>query len=225
MDTVQKRMAHHMRVSLDTSAHAWSMFEVDLSRAVALVDKHRLRHGEEGVKITLNHIILHAVVRALRDHPLVNCRLEGESGVKNGEVNLGVAVASPRGLVVPVVKGAELLSLLGLAKAASEVTRRAREGRLVPDDLSGSTFTVTNFGVFGQDAGIPIINQPNVAILGVGVAKKRPIVVETAAGDALAVGTTAWMTLGFDHRIVDGETAASFLSQLRRELQLSVVGD
>lgn len=220
LDTVQRKMATHMRASLDTAAHAWSMFEVDLTNAQRALERRREETlAMSGVKLTLNHFVLQAVVHALQRYPLMNARLEQDGWRRLSKIALGVAVASPKGLVVPVVRDAQDMSFVALARHSNDLAQRARNGKLLPDDLFGTTFTVTNYGVFGQDAGLPIINQPNVGILGIGAAKKRPVVFETANGPALGIATTAWLTLGFDHRLVDGQTAASFLKAVKEELE------
>mgnify|MGYP002640662367 CR=1 FL=1 len=219
MDNVRKRTAEHMRRSLDTSAHAYSLFEVDVTDLVRLIDRSKGAFSErEGFKLTLNHFVLHAVTQALVKYPWVNARIEGTEIVTQPRVGLGMAVASAHGLMVPVIRDADERSFRGLSREATRLAIAARDKKLVPDEVFGATFSVTNYGVFGQDMGFPIINQPNVAILGVGAVKKKPAVIETEAGDAIVVRQFAWLTLGFDHRLIDGDLAAHFLQEVAGSL-------
>ncbi len=212
MDNMRQRIMEHMVKSRDTSVHVAAITEVDMTLISDFISK---RGGEfekqEGFKPTFMPFIAHACVRALKDFPLANSTIEGTNIVQHNYVNLGIAVAiDTKGLLVPVIKGAEEKGLLGLARAIRDVASRARNKRLTGDDTIGSTFSITNYGVFGNLIGTPIINQPNVAILGVGAVKKRPVVIN----DAIAIRQMGYLTLSFDHRIVDGALGGQFLERI-----------
>lgn len=220
MDAVRRKVAEHMRRSLDTAAHAYAVVDADVTALLGRVAS--LRPGllaREGFKLTASHFVAHATTRALQEVPEVNSSLVGDGIVTHQRVNLGMATATDRGLLVPVLKEAEGLNLLGLARAVDELVTRTRDAGITPDDVSGSTFTITNYGVFGQLMGFPIINQPNAAILGVGAFKKQPVVVEHADGDAIAIRSVCLLTLSFDHRIIDGDVASRFLNSVKSHLE------
>jgi 2-oxoglutarate dehydrogenase E2 component (dihydrolipoamide succinyltransferase) len=182
--------------------------------------RHRERNAAEfekaeGFKLTFTPYILDAVIRAIKKYPLVNSSVEGDKIIRKNFINLGVAVASESGLLVPVIKHAEEKNFVGLARAVNDLASRTRSKRLAPDDVQGGTFTISNYGVFGTLIGTPIINQPQVAILGTGAIKKRVAVIN----DALAIRSIAYFTLSFDHRIVDGALGGMFLEEIVRNLQ------
>ncbi|GAB4237853.1 MAG: hypothetical protein Kow00109_11990 [Acidobacteriota bacterium] len=217
MTPVRKMIAEHMVRSKRTSPHTYTVAEVDMTRIVQFRETVKKRFQEtHGFSLTYTHFILHAVVTALQAHPLLNCSVDGDEIVLHDYVHLGVAVALDNGLIVPVIKHAEEKNLLGLARSAHELAAKAQAKKLSPDDVQGGTFTVTNPGVFGNIFGLPIINQPQVAILGVGAIKKRPVVVE---GDAIAVRSMMYLSLSYDHRVIDGAEAARFLQRVRNLLE------
>ncbi len=215
LNNIQKKMAQHMRQSLDTSAHVYSVSECDMTRVLNIMANRRPAFlQEEGFKLTVTPFLLYVVVQVLKEFPLLNASLEGENIVYHRDIHLGIAVAGPKGLIVPVIKNAEEKSFRGLARAVNDLVTRTRENKLTLDDIQGSTFSVTNYGVFGNIIGLPIINQPNVAILGIGAIKKRPVVIEAPEGDAIAIRSLAYLSLSYDHRIIDGETGGRFLQKV-----------
>jgi 2-oxoglutarate dehydrogenase E2 component (dihydrolipoamide succinyltransferase) len=220
---MRRGVMEHMRRSLDTSAHVTSAIEVDMSKVVAIREKLKREYQHAyGVNPTYLAFIARATVETLKAWPWVNGELRGEKIVTRQYVNLGIAVAlqDGKGLIVPVVKGAETLNLLGLAKAIAELAERARTKKLVPDDVQGGTFTITNPGGFGTFHGTPIINQPQVGILGTYAVVKRPWVVEDELGqDVIAIRPIMNLTLTYDHRLVDGAYAGAFLRDLRELLE------
>ena len=223
MNAMRRGIAEHMRRSLDTAAHVTSAIEVDMSKVVAI--RERLKPEYEsayGINPTYLSFIARATVETLREWPWVNAELRGESIVTKSFVNLGFAVAleGGKGLIVPVVKHAEGLNLVGTARAIADVAERARNKRLLPDDVTGGTFTITNPGSFGTFMGTPVISQPQVAILGTYAVVKRPWVIQDEAGkDAIAVRPMMNLTLTYDHRLVDGAYGAQFLRDLRAKLE------
>jgi 2-oxoglutarate dehydrogenase E2 component (dihydrolipoamide succinyltransferase) len=220
MDNIRKKIAEHMVHSKHTSPHVYGVAEVDFTNAMALVAKHRdAWMQKEKMKLTVNPMILFAVAKALNDFPDINASVEGTNIIKYNYVNIGMAVATDRGLIVPVLKNADELNFRGVARNAYDLAMKTRDRKLKPDDVVGATFTVTNYGVFGNVIGFPIINQPNVAILGVGAIKKRPVVLETEHGDIIAIRQIGYLTLSYDHRIVDGELGDRFLQRVRHYLE------
>jgi 2-oxoglutarate dehydrogenase E2 component (dihydrolipoamide succinyltransferase) len=223
MSAMRKGIAEHMRRSLDTSAHVTTTFEVDLSRVVAIREKLKKEYAERhGVKLTYLAFIARATLDAISKWPWMNAELRGESIVVKSYVNLGIAVAleGGKGLIVPVVKNAEGMNLLGLARAIEDVAERARSKKLMPDDVQGGTFTITNPGGFGAIHGTPIISQPQVAILDVEAMVKRPVVVTGEDGsDVIAIRPIMNLCLSYDHRLVDGAYAAQFMRDLKENLQ------
>ena len=216
MSPIRRKTAEHMVLSKRTSAHVSTVFEVDMTRVDQLRHKHRAAYEERsGVKLTYLPFILKATVDALKAFPVLNSSVEGDSIVYRHDINLGLAVALDWGLIVPVIRNADEKNLLGLARAVNDLAERARSKKLKVDEVQGGTFTVTNPGVFGSLFGTPIINQPQVAILGVGTIEKRPVVRD----DAIAIRLMAYFALTFDHRIVDGSDADRFMAHLKKSLQ------
>jgi len=217
---IRRITADHMITSRRVSAHVASFFEIDYSRVAQLRTKHKASYAERGVNLTFLAFIAKACAEKLRQHPIVNAAVSGDSTIYRRDINLGIAVALDWGLIVPVIKHADELSLLGLARAINDLGERARTKKLSPDEIQKGTFTITNPGGFGPYAGIPIINQPQVAILGVGTIEKRPKVVTGADGtDAIAIRTMGMLTMSYDHRVVDGADADKFLADVKKMLQ------
>jgi pyruvate dehydrogenase E2 component (dihydrolipoyllysine-residue acetyltransferase) len=215
MSVMRKRIAEHMILSRKTSAHVHSVFEVNFSRIAKIRDGKKAEYERAGAKLTYMSFIIKAAVDALRAVPIVNASVDGDTIIYHSDVNVGIAVALDWGLIVPVIKHADELNLLGLSRAVVDLATRARGKQLKPDEVSGGTFTITNPGVFGALFGMPIINQPQVAILGVGNVEKRPVVVD----DAIAIRPMAYLTLGYDHRVIDGAVADQFMSNLKKLLE------
>lgn len=220
MDNIRKKIADHMVMSKSTSPHVYGVAETDFTAVTRLVKKHRAAFTErEGLKLTMNPFILYAVTRALKDFPDINSSVEGHTIIRKRFVNVGMAVATEQGLLVPTLKNADELNFVGIARNAYDLAIRARDRKLALEDIQGATFTVTNYGVFGNVIGFPIINQPNVAILGVAAVKKRPVVVESEEGDSLAIRSIAYLTLSYDHRLVDGELGDQYLQRVRHYIE------
>jgi 2-oxoglutarate dehydrogenase E2 component (dihydrolipoamide succinyltransferase) len=220
LDHVQLKMAEHMSRSAATSPHVTIVDEADVSLLILLY--HKLSDGfekEHGFKLTLTPFFAFAVVRALKEFPLLNSSLAGDKVVFKKYINLGIAVASPAGLLVPVIKYADEKNFLGLAQAIHDLTYRTRAKRLLPEDISGGTFSLTNYGVFGNIIGTPIINQPQAAIFGIGAVKKRPVVVENEGNDSIEIRSMLYLTLSFDHRFIDGATGGQFMARVRQGLE------
>ncbi len=217
---IRKITADHMIMSRRTSAHVTSFFEVDYTRVAELRRKHKASYAERGVNLTYLAFIAKACAENLSQHPVVNAAVSGDTIIYRGDVNIGIAVALEWGLIVPVVKHADELSLIGIARAINDLGARARTKKLLPDEIQRGTFTITNPGVFGSYAGAPIINQPQVAILGVGTIEKRPKVVTLPDGtDTIAIRTLGMVSMSYDHRIVDGADADRFLADVKRMLE------
>ena len=220
MDHMRKLIAEHMRNSLDTSAHVYVMTEVDMSAIVNYVsDQGSAFYQREGYKLTYTPFIIRACVKALNGQPEMNASLAGSSIVYHKNVNMGMAVAVNKGLMVPVLEKCEELNFLGLCRKVKDLALRTRNKQLNPDELQGSTFSISNFGVFNATMGTPIINQPNVGILGVGVIKKRPVVIETKEGDTIGIKSMMVLSLGFDHRLIDGAGGSQFVDTVRKNLE------
>jgi pyruvate dehydrogenase E2 component (dihydrolipoamide acetyltransferase) len=215
MTAIRRRIAEHMLMSRRTSAHVHSVFEVNFSRVAQVREARKREYERAGGKLTYLSFIIMAAVEALRAVPIVNASVDGESVVYHKDVNIGVAVALDWGLIVPVIKKADEKNLLGLSRAIVDLAARARAKQLKPDEVAGGTFTITNPGVFGALFGMPIINQPQVAILGVGNIEKRPVVID----DAIAIRPMGYLSLGYDHRLIDGAVADEFMSHLKRKLE------
>jgi pyruvate dehydrogenase E2 component (dihydrolipoamide acetyltransferase) len=215
MSVMRKRIAEHMIVSRRTSAHVHSVFEVNFGRIAKIRDAKKAEFERSGAKLTYMSFIIKAAVDALRAVPIVNASVDGDTIVYHKDINVGIAVALDWGLIVPVIKHADEKNLMGLSRAVVDLATRARSKQLKPDEVAGGTFTITNPGVFGALFGMAIINQPQVAILGVGNVEKRPVVVD----DAIAIRPMAYLTLGYDHRVIDGAVADEFMSILKKSLE------
>ena len=220
MEYMRKKIANHMRSSLDTAAHVHVMTEVDMTTIVDYVTaKEESFSSREGFSLTYTPFIVTAAVKAIQRFPLMNCSLEGGNIVHKKNINIGMAVSIEDGLMVPVIEKCEEANFLGLCRRVRDITVRTRDKKLSPDELQGSTFSISNFGVFNVTMGTPIINQPNVGILGVGAIKKRPIVIETEAGDTIGIRSMMILTLGFDHQLIDGAGGSQFIDTVRKELE------
>lgn len=216
MDAIRKKIADHMVMSKHTSPHVYGVAETDFSNVMTILAKRKSAFEQrEGFKLTINPFILFSLVKAVKDFPDVNCSIEGYNVIKKKYVNIGMAVATERGLIVPVLKNADELNFTGIARNAYDLAIRARDKKLTLEDVQNSTITVTNYGVFGNIIGFPIINQPNVAIMGVGAVKKRPVVLETEQGDMIGIRSIGFLTLSYDHRTVDGELGDKYLQRVR----------
>ena len=215
LSAMRKKIAEHMVLSRRTSAHVHTVFHVDLSHVERIRHAKRDEYERLGLKLSYMAFIARAVIDALRQHPLVNASLDGDSILLKKDVNLGIAVALEGGLIAPVIKNADEKDLLGLNRAIADVAARARAKQLHPEEVHGGTFTITNPGQLGAQFGMPIISQPQVAILGVGTIEKRPVVVD----DSLAIRTMAYLTLGYDHRLIDGAVADQFMSDVKKHLE------
>jgi 2-oxoglutarate dehydrogenase E2 component (dihydrolipoamide succinyltransferase) len=209
-----------MIMSRRVSAHVASFFEIDYSRVAQLRARHKQSYADRGVSLTYLAFIAKACAETLRTHPVVNAAVSGDSTIFRRAINIGIAVALDWGLIVPVLKHADELSLMGIARAINDLGERARTKKLSPDDIQRGTFTITNPGGFGPYAGIPVINQPQVAILGVGTIEKRPKVVTLPDGtDTIGIRTMGMLTMSYDHRVVDGADADKFLADVKQMLQ------
>jgi 2-oxoglutarate dehydrogenase E2 component (dihydrolipoamide succinyltransferase) len=215
LSVMRRKIAEHMVMSRRTSAHVHSVFHVNFSMVERIRQQRKAEFEQLGVKLTYMAFIAKAVVSALRRFPIVNASLDGDNVIYKKDINLGIAVALESGLIVPVIKQADEKNLLGLSRAIADVAARARSKQLKPEDVHDGTFTITNPGQFGSQFGMPIINQPQVAILGVGTIEKRPIVID----DAIAIRTMAYLTLGYDHRLVDGATGDQFMADIKQQLE------
>ncbi len=216
MDRMRKLIADHMVMSKHTSPHVTSFVEVDVTNLVnwrnKVKDNYKKQYGEN---ITFTPIFVEAVARAIRDFPMVNSSVDGTKIIIKKDVNIGMAAALPSGnLIVPVIKNADLLNLAGLTKQVNSLASRARLNQLKPDEIQGGTFTLTNVGTFGNVMGTPIINQPQVAIMAVGAIRKKPAVIETEYGDVIAIRQMMFLSLSYDHRVVDGMLGGSFLRRV-----------
>lgn len=220
MDHMRKLIADHMRASIDTSAHVYVITEVDMTNIKKFVDIHNDDFTQkEGYSLTYTPFIVDACVKALMIHPEMNSSLDGSSIIYHKNVNIGMAVAVDKGLMVPVIGKCEELNFLGICRKVKDLAQRTRNKQLKADELQGSTFSISNFGVFNVTMGTPIINQPNVGILGVGAVKKRPVVIETSEGDTIGIKSMMYLTLGFDHRLVDGAGGSQFIETVRHNLE------
>jgi len=221
MDRMRKMIAEHMVRSKQTSAHVTSFTEADVTNVVMWREKIKKEFEKrEGTKITFTPLFIEAIVRCIKKFPLINSSVEGDRILVKKDINIGMATALPNGnLIVPIIKNADQLNLVGLTRQVNNLADNARNGRLRPDDTQGGTFTITNVGSFGSLMGTPIINQPQVAILAVGVIKKRPVVIETPHGDSIAIRQMMYLSLSYDHRIIDGSLGATFLTSVANELE------
>lgn len=221
MSVMRKKIAEHMVLSRRTSAHVTTVYEIDMTRVAKLREQHRDSFYERtGTKLTFMPFIFEAVNKALRKFPIFNAQVSGEQIIYKQDINLGMAVALDWGLIVPVIKRADDLSISGLARVANDLADRARTKQLKPDEVTGGTFTITNPGVFGGLFGTPIINQPQLAILGVGKIEKRPKVMTSPDGDDfIGIRWMAYFALSFDHRVIDGADAERFLAFVKEQLE------
>jgi 2-oxoglutarate dehydrogenase E2 component (dihydrolipoamide succinyltransferase) len=219
LSVMRRKIAQHMIASKQTSAHVATVFELDFTNVDRLRRKHKEAYAERGVKLTYMPFIVQAVIAGLRDFPVLNASLDENNIVYHRELNIGIAVALDWGLIVPVLKRADELNVLGVARAMNDLGERARSKKLMPDDVQGGTFTITNPGVYGGLFGLPIINQPQVAILGVGGIQKRPVVIETKDGDSIAIRSMAYFSLSFDHRLIDGAVADQFMARVKAVIE------
>jgi len=216
MSPMRRKIAEHMVMSKRTSAHVTTVFDVDMSRVMKLRAEHQQAFLERhGVKLTPTPFMVKAAVEALKAFPEMNASIDGDNVVYKKDINVGIAVALDWGLIVPVVKHVDDLSLSGIAKTVTDLAERARAKKLTPDEVQGGTFTITNPGIFGSLFGTPIINQPQVGIMGVGAIQKRVVVVD----DAIAIRQMVFLTLSFDHRLIDGAVADQFMAQIKSTLQ------
>ncbi|MEE9460998.1 MAG: dihydrolipoamide acetyltransferase family protein [Bacteroidales bacterium] len=221
MDRLRKLIADHMIMSKQTSAHVTNMLEADVTDIVLwrnrVKDEFLQREGE---KITYLPVFMEAIIQALKDFPMINASLDGDKIILKKAINLGIAVALPTGnLIVPVIKRADSLNLLGLTKALNKMANDARNNKLSPDDIQGGTFTISNFGTFRNVMGTPIINQPQLAILAIGTVEKKPAVIETPTGDVIGIRHKMFLSLTYDHRVIDGAYGGAFLRKLADYLE------
>ncbi len=221
MDRMRKMISHHMINSIQTSAHVQSFIEVDVTNIVTWRNKVKNTfEKQEGEKLTFTPIFFEAVAKAIRDFPMVNISVEGDKIIKKKNINLGMAAALPNGnLIVPVIKNADQLNLVGLAKQVNDLANRARNNQLKPDDIQDGTYTVTNVGTFGSVFGTPIINQPQVAILALGAIRKVPAVIETPEGDFIGIRQKMFLSHSYDHRVVDGALGGQFVQRVAQYLE------
>ena len=221
MDRMRKLIADHMVRSKHTSPHVTSFTEADVTNLVMWRDKVKKEFEKrEGTKITFTPLFIEAIVRCIKRFPLINSSVDGNNIIVKKDINIGMATSLPSGnLIVPVIRNADQLNLVGLAKKVNGMADAARNNKLKPEDIADGTFTLTNVGTFGSLMGTPIINQPQVAILAVGAIKKRPVVVETPHGDSIAIRHMMYLSMSYDHRIVDGSLGATFLTAVANELE------
>jgi 2-oxoglutarate dehydrogenase E2 component (dihydrolipoamide succinyltransferase) len=221
MDRMRRLIADHMVMSKHTSPHVTSFVEADVTNLVnwrnSIKDQFKRQYGEN---ITFTPVFVEAVVRAIRDYPMINASIDGTRIIIKKDINIGMAAALPSGnLIVPVIKNADMLNLVGLTKSVNDLAGRARQNQLRPDEIQGGTFTLTNVGTFGNVMGTPIINQPQVAIMATGAIRKKPAVIETEYGDVIAIRQMMFLSLSYDHRVVDGMLGGSFLRRVADYLE------
>ena len=221
MDRMRKMIAKHMIDSQNTSAHVTSFTECDVTNMVLWRERIKKDFEKrEGEKITFTPLFIEAVVKGIKKYPLINSSVDGDRIIIKKDINVGMAAAMPSGnLIVPVIKNADQLNLTGLTRQVNTLANNARNNKLKPDDTAGGTFTLTNVGTFGSIMGTPIINQPQVAIMAVGAIKKRPVVIETEQGDSIAIRHMMYISLSYDHRIIDGALGSTFLNAVAKELE------
>ncbi len=221
MDRMRRLIADHMLMSKQTSAHVTSFVEADVTNMVKWRERvKRDFEKREGEKITFTPIFIEAVAKAIKDLPMINISVNGTHIIKKQDINIGMAASLPSGnLIVPVIKNADQLNLLGIIKSVNDLATRARQSKLKPDETQGGTFTMTNLGTFGNIMGTPIINQPQVAILAIGIIKKKPAVIETEYGDVIAIRHMMFLSLSYDHRVVDGSLGGSFIRKVADYLE------
>jgi 2-oxoglutarate dehydrogenase E2 component (dihydrolipoamide succinyltransferase) len=221
MSVMRKKIAEHMVMSKRTSAHVHGIFEVDVTRIVKIRESMKGKFEQAtGNKLTYTPFFARAVIHGIRKWPIINSSVEGDNIHYHASINLGIAVALDWGLIVPVVKNAEERSFVGLQRAISDLGERARSKKLKPDEVQVGTFTITNPGIFGAKFGLPIINQPQVAIMGVGGITKKPVVVTDRDGnDSIAIRSMMHLSIGYDHRVIDGAVADQFMDEVKKFLQ------
>ncbi len=215
MSVMRKKIAEHMVLSKRTSAHVYSVFEVNYSRVDQIRKAKKDEYERQGVKLTYTSFIAKVAVDCLRRHKTINASIDGDNIIYRNDINLGIAVALENGLIVPVIKGAGEKNTLGLSRSIQDIADRARAKKLNPEEVQNGTFTITNPGNFGAQFGLPIINQPQVAILGVGTIEKRAVVID----DAIAIRLMGYLTLGYDHRLVDGAVADQFMAEVKKGIE------
>jgi pyruvate dehydrogenase E2 component (dihydrolipoamide acetyltransferase) len=215
MTVMRRKIAEHMVLSARTSPHVYSVYEVNFAKISALRQKRKAAYEAAGAKLTFTAFIAKITIEALREFPIVNASVDGDNIVYRKDINLGIAVALDNGLIVPVIRNADEKNLMGLSRAIDDLATRARTKKLSPDEVQGGTFTITNPGVFGALYGLPLINQPQVAIMGVGAIEKRAVVID----DAIAIRPVCHITLGYDHRLVDGADAGRFLTFFKERME------
>jgi pyruvate dehydrogenase E2 component (dihydrolipoamide acetyltransferase) len=215
MGIMRKKIADHMVMSIHTSPHVYSAYEVDFGKIDQIRLKKKAQYEAAGTKLTYTAFIAKATIDTIRQFPFSNASVDGENIVYKRDINLGIAVALDQGLIVPVIKSADERNMLGLCRAIQDLASRARSKKLQPEEVQGGTFTITNPGIFGAVFGLPIISQPQVAILGVGSVDKRVVVVD----GMIAIRPMCYLTLGYDHRLIDGADAGRFLQALKDRLQ------
>ena len=220
LDNMRKRISEHMRYSLNTSAHVHIMNEVDMTDIVDFVKREEASfHSKEGFNLTITPFIIFSLAKVLNEMPELNSSLDGDLVIQHPQINMGIAVSVDGGLMVPSINNCDEKNLLGICRDLNDIVQKTRLKAINPDDLQGSTFTLSNFGVFGATIGTPIINQPNVGILGTGVIKKQPVVIEKNDLDIIAIRQMMMLSLGFDHRLIDGAGGALFLSKIKNILE------
>lgn len=221
MDRMRKMIAKHMVNSKQISPHVTSFSEADVTNMVIWRERVKKQfEKQEGVKLTFTSMFIACITKVIKRYPYVNCSVEGDRIILKKDINIGMATALPSGnLIVPVIKNADYLNLVGLTKSVNNLAEAARNNRLKADDTNAGTFTITNVGTFGSLTGTPIINQPQVAILAVGAIKKRPMVIETSEGDAIGIRHMMYLSMSYDHRVVDGSIGASFLTEVAKEFE------
>jgi 2-oxoglutarate dehydrogenase E2 component (dihydrolipoamide succinyltransferase) len=221
MDRMRKLIADHMIKSIQTSAHVCSFIEADVTNMVAWRNKHKNKFKEKyGENLTFTPILIEAIAKALLEFPILTASLDGNNIIYKKDINIGMAAALPDGnLIVPVIKNADMLNMLGLAKKVNDLGARAKKNQLKPDEIQGGTYTMTNLGSFGNLFGTPIINQPQVAILGVGAIVKKPVVIETNGQDSIAIRSMMYLSHSYDHRVIDGFVGGTFVKRVAEILE------
>ncbi|MGP8216048.1 MAG: dihydrolipoamide acetyltransferase family protein [Bacteroidia bacterium] len=221
MDRMRRLIADHMVMSKHVSPHVTSFVEADVTNIVLWRDKIKTSFEKrEGEKITFTPVFIEAIIKTIKDYPLVNVSVDGTRIIRHKDINIGMAVALPTGnLIVPVIRNADQKNLLGLTKSVNDLANRARNNKLLPDEITGGTFTLTNVGSFGNIMGTPIINQPQVAILATGVIKKKPVVIETPMGDVIGIRHMMYLSFAYDHRVVDGALGGNFVKKVADYLE------
>lgn len=220
LSNMRRKIAENMLASRRTSAHVTTFFEVDFTNIARLRDRIKKNfEAQNGSKLTFLPFIIKATIDALKAIPIVNASADGENITYKHDYNIGIAVALDWGLIVPVIKQADMLNVTGLARASQDLAYRARNKQLKPDEVSGGTFSITNFGLYGGYTATPIINQPQLAILGIGGIHKKPWVVDTGDGDAIAIRHIGVLSLSFDHRIIDGAVGDQFVAHIKNTIE------